>query len=203
MFCFSRGGPSHLFFFSYQVEKEALVLIWTLQHFEVYVGTVCNTIVVYTDHNPLPFLHSLQNTNHSVMRWWLIEPYFMGGVLMAWEPWVLHVCFSLSVLIVLACYRSSCARGGRDGYKGSSYTVPLCSPFWLSAGDWLAKWVIFMVTALFCYLVIYSYQHSDRTFTFLFDITLFSGRGLQVEISANALFLCGCMDNTAHCPCLK
>lgn len=133
-FAFEKENLPIFFFFSqtfnsYRVEKEALVLIWTLQPFEVYVGTVCNAIVVYTDHNPLTILHSLQNTNYSVMRWWLIEPYFMGGGVMAWEPWVLRVCFSLSVLIVLACYRSSCVRRGRDGYKGSSYTVPLCSPF--------------------------------------------------------------------------
>lgn len=48
-------------FHSYQlnysvIEKEVLALIWELQHFEVYVGT--GPLVVYTDHNPLTFLHS-------------------------------------------------------------------------------------------------------------------------------------------------
>ena len=42
------------------IEKEALALIWALQHFEVYVGFRSSPVVVYTDHNPLIFLCSLQ-----------------------------------------------------------------------------------------------------------------------------------------------
>lgn len=53
------------------IEKEALALIWALQHFEVYVGSSEGPIVVYTDHNPLVFLHSLQNPNQRLMRWCL------------------------------------------------------------------------------------------------------------------------------------
>ncbi len=50
-------------FSSYQlnysvIEKEALALIWALQNFEVYVGSVSDPLVVYTDHNPLIYLHS-------------------------------------------------------------------------------------------------------------------------------------------------
>lgn len=41
-------------------EKEALALIWALQHFEVYVGFGSSPVVVYTDHNPLTFLCSLR-----------------------------------------------------------------------------------------------------------------------------------------------
>lgn len=56
------------------IEKEALALVWALQHFEVYVGT--GPLVVYTDHNPLTFLHSLQNPNQRLMRWCLfLQPY--------------------------------------------------------------------------------------------------------------------------------
>lgn len=53
------------------IEKEALALIWALQHFEVYVGSAVGPLVVYTDHNPLVFLHSLQNPNQRLMRWCL------------------------------------------------------------------------------------------------------------------------------------
>ncbi len=41
------------------VEKEALALIWAFQHFAIYL-TSSAPIVIYTDHNPLTFLNSLQ-----------------------------------------------------------------------------------------------------------------------------------------------
>ena len=45
------------------------------KHFEVYVGGG-RTVVVYTDHNPLTFLHSLQNPNQRLMRWCLfLQPF--------------------------------------------------------------------------------------------------------------------------------
>ena len=50
------------------IEKEALALVWA-QHFEVYVGGHCSPVVIYSDHNPLTFLHSLQNPNQRLMRW--------------------------------------------------------------------------------------------------------------------------------------
>lgn len=57
------------------IEKEALALVWGLQHFDVYVGTGA-PLVVYTDHNPLTFLRSLQNPNQRLMRWALfLQPY--------------------------------------------------------------------------------------------------------------------------------
>ena len=59
------------------IEKEALALIWALQHFDVYVGSG-STLVVYTDHNPLTFLRSLQNPNQRLMRWALfLQPYHL------------------------------------------------------------------------------------------------------------------------------
>lgn len=39
------------------IEKETLALIWALQHFEVHVDSSV-PLVVYTDHNPITFLHS-------------------------------------------------------------------------------------------------------------------------------------------------
>uniref|UniRef100_A0A8C1I8K6 Gypsy retrotransposon integrase-like protein 1 n=1 Tax=Cyprinus carpio TaxID=7962 RepID=A0A8C1I8K6_CYPCA len=53
------------------VEKETLALIWALQHFEVYVGSVSDPLVVYTDHNPLVYLHSLRCPNQRLTRWCL------------------------------------------------------------------------------------------------------------------------------------
>lgn len=59
------------------IEKEALALIWALQHFDVYVGSGA-PLVVYTDHNPLTFLRSLQNPNQRLMRWALfLQPYHL------------------------------------------------------------------------------------------------------------------------------
>lgn len=36
------------------IEKEALALIWALQHFEVYVSSGISPVVVYTDQNFVP-----------------------------------------------------------------------------------------------------------------------------------------------------
>lgn len=58
------------------IEKEALALVWALQHFKVYVGGSVTPVVVYCDHYPLTFLHSLQNPNQRLMRWCLfLQPY--------------------------------------------------------------------------------------------------------------------------------
>ncbi len=64
------------------IEKEALALIWALQHFEVYVGSSEGPLVVFTDHNPLVFLHSLQNPNQRLMRWCL----FITGIPVRYSP---------------------------------------------------------------------------------------------------------------------
>ncbi len=72
---FSRKFNSYQLNYSI-VKKEVLALIWALQHFEVYVGGGCKPLVVYTDHNPLTFLHSLQNPNQRLMRWCLfLQPF--------------------------------------------------------------------------------------------------------------------------------
>ena len=49
------------------IEKEALALILALDHFGVYVSS-SQTLVVYTDHNPLVFLNRMKNSNHRLMR---------------------------------------------------------------------------------------------------------------------------------------
>lgn len=72
---FSRKFNKHQYNYS-TIEKEALALVWALQHFEVYVGGGVQAVVVYSDHNPLTFLHSFQNPNQRLMRWALfLQPY--------------------------------------------------------------------------------------------------------------------------------
>ncbi len=54
------------------IEKEALALLLTLQHSEVYIGSSPQPIDVYTDHNPLVFLQRMCNKNQRHMRWALV-----------------------------------------------------------------------------------------------------------------------------------
>ena len=51
------------------VEKEALGLIFALQHFEAYVGSSSTPVTVYTDHNPLTFVHKMRTKNQRLLRW--------------------------------------------------------------------------------------------------------------------------------------
>ncbi|KAL2095958.1 hypothetical protein ACEWY4_008106 [Coilia grayii] len=52
---FSRKFNRHQFNYS-TIEKEALALVWALQHFEVYVGGGVHPLTVYSDHNQFSFL---------------------------------------------------------------------------------------------------------------------------------------------------
>lgn len=54
------------------IEKEALALLLSLQHFEVYSGSSSHPITVYTDHNALVFLAQMKNSNQRLMRWSLL-----------------------------------------------------------------------------------------------------------------------------------
>ncbi|MCG8117700.1 MAG: RNase H-like domain-containing protein [Candidatus Thiodiazotropha endolucinida] len=54
------------------VEKECLSLILALQHFEVYVTSTAAPIVVFSDHNPLTFIHKMKNKNQRLLRWSLM-----------------------------------------------------------------------------------------------------------------------------------
>ena len=51
------------------VEQETLALLLALQFFDVYVGSSPVPVVVYTDHNPLVFIHRMYNHNRRLMRW--------------------------------------------------------------------------------------------------------------------------------------
>ena len=54
------------------IEKECLSLILALQHFEVYLASSVAPIVVFTDHNPLTFIHKMRNKNQRLLRWSLM-----------------------------------------------------------------------------------------------------------------------------------
>jgi hypothetical protein len=54
------------------IEKECLGMILALQHFEVYVNSSTLPVIVFSDHNPLVFLHKLKNNNQRLMRWSLL-----------------------------------------------------------------------------------------------------------------------------------
>ena len=54
------------------IEKECLALLLALQHFDVYLNVTLHPILVYTDHNPLTFLHKLSNKNQRLTRWSLL-----------------------------------------------------------------------------------------------------------------------------------
>ena len=54
------------------IEKECLALILAIQQFEVYLTSSTSPIVVFSDHNPLSFLHKLKNKNQRLLRWSLL-----------------------------------------------------------------------------------------------------------------------------------
>ena len=66
---FSKKFNKHQLNYSV-IEKETLALILSLQHFSVYVSSV--PVVVFTDHNPLTFLSSLQCPNQRLIHWALM-----------------------------------------------------------------------------------------------------------------------------------
>ena len=68
---FSKKFKSYQHNYS-RIEMEALALIWALQNFEFYLGAGGGPSVVYTDHNPLTILGSLQCPNQRLMQWSLL-----------------------------------------------------------------------------------------------------------------------------------
>ena len=54
------------------IEKECLALILAIQQFAVYLTSSTSPIVVFSDHNPLSFLHKLKNKNQKLLRWSLL-----------------------------------------------------------------------------------------------------------------------------------
>ena len=54
------------------IEKEYLSLILALQHFEVYLASSVTPVVIFSDHNPLTFIHKMKNKNQRLLRWSLM-----------------------------------------------------------------------------------------------------------------------------------
>ena len=54
------------------IEKECLSMILALQHFEVCLSSSATPIVVFSDHNPLTFIHKMKNKNQRLLRWSLM-----------------------------------------------------------------------------------------------------------------------------------
>ena len=54
------------------IEKECLALVLALQYFEVYIISSSQPIKVFSDHNPLVFLHKLKGKNQRLLRWSLM-----------------------------------------------------------------------------------------------------------------------------------
>ena len=54
------------------IEKECLALILAIQQFEVYLTSSTSPIAIFSDHNPLSFLHKLKNKNQRLLRWSLL-----------------------------------------------------------------------------------------------------------------------------------
>ncbi|XP_047479369.1 uncharacterized protein LOC125032316 [Penaeus chinensis] len=53
------------------IEREALSLVLALKKFDCYLHSH-QPVVVYTDHNPLVFIHRMQNQNQRILRWSLL-----------------------------------------------------------------------------------------------------------------------------------
>ena len=54
------------------IEKECLAQELALQHFKVDVNSSSLPIVVYSDHNPLVFIHKMKDKNQRLLRWRLM-----------------------------------------------------------------------------------------------------------------------------------
>ena len=72
---FSRKLNKHQKVYS-TIEKETLALVLAVQHFDVYLASCPNDVLVYTDHNPLVFLEKFKVKSQKLFRWsLLLQPY--------------------------------------------------------------------------------------------------------------------------------
>ena len=70
---FSRKFNKHQLNYS-TFEKEALGSILALQHYHIYLTNTQTPVIVYTDHNPLTFIHRVKDNSQHVLRWKLLLP---------------------------------------------------------------------------------------------------------------------------------
>lgn len=68
---FSKKFNRHQKWYS-TIEQEALAVLLAVEHFEVYVGASNVPVIVYSDHNPLVFVHRMRNKNKRLMSWSLL-----------------------------------------------------------------------------------------------------------------------------------
>ena len=68
---FSKKFNKHQLNYS-TIEKEALALILSLEHYDIYLSSTPFQIKVYTDHNPLTFINNMKNKNQRLSRWSII-----------------------------------------------------------------------------------------------------------------------------------
>jgi hypothetical protein len=68
---FSKKFDSHQLNYS-TIEKETLAMILALKHFQIYLKSTTQQVVVFTDHNPLTFIHRMKGSNQRVLRWSLL-----------------------------------------------------------------------------------------------------------------------------------
>jgi hypothetical protein len=68
---FSKKHDQHRANYS-TIEKECFALLSALQHFDVYLCMTMHPILVFTDHNPLTFIHKMRNKNQRLTRWSLM-----------------------------------------------------------------------------------------------------------------------------------
>ena len=54
------------------IEKEGLALILAIHNFDIYICSSSKPTVVYSDHNPLFFLHKMNNKNRRLLNWSLM-----------------------------------------------------------------------------------------------------------------------------------
>ena len=58
------------------IEKEALAILLALDKFHVYIGSPTETLHIYSDHNPLSFIHKMENKNQRLTRWNLMLQHY-------------------------------------------------------------------------------------------------------------------------------
>jgi len=65
---YSKKLNKHQFNYS-TIEKETLSLVLAIQHFEIYISAGMFPVKVFSDHNPLKYLHRFKNRNQRLTRW--------------------------------------------------------------------------------------------------------------------------------------
>ena len=80
--CFSCKFDSHQNYSP--IEKEALVLLLALQHFNVYLCTTLFLVTVFTDHNPVVFVNKMKNKNQWLLRWSLCYQEYIFNIQHIW-----------------------------------------------------------------------------------------------------------------------